>query len=74
MGHRVSAKQPLRRSSRARFVVFSASSISPFYAKRCGVKDVIRIQVATNALHAGGSVVWVGKERFSYSAHKFFIF
>ena len=31
--------------------------------------NMIRIQLSTNALHAGGSVVWVGKELFGPSAH-----
>ena len=30
---------------------------------------MLRIQLATNALHAGGSVVWVGKELFRPSTH-----
>ena len=31
--------------------------------------NMIRIQLSTNALHAGSSVVWVGKELSSTSAH-----
>ena len=35
---------------------------------------MLRIQVATNALHAGGSVVWVGKDLFRPSTHIHIIF
>lgn len=37
-------------------------------------KNMIRIQLSTNALYAGSSVVWVGKELFSPSAHTHVMF
>ena len=36
--------------------------------------NMIRIQLSTHALHAGGSVIWVGKEFFGPSAHTHVMF
>ena len=68
MDHQESAKQPLRRSSCARLPILWAFLI-PCFMPKDDANNMIRIQLSTNALHAGGSVVWVGKELVSPSAH-----
>ena len=73
MDHPESAKQPLRRSSCAGLPTLLASVI-PCPAPEDYANNMLRIQLATNALHAGGSVVWVGKELFGPSTHTHVIF
>ena len=67
MDHQESAKQPLRRSSRACLPMLLASVIPHFMPKE-NANQTISIQLSANALHAGSSVVWVGKELFDPSA------